>query len=258
MKDLDLRNVAYTEEYAEYIQSFEWVLKTVPCILRKNSDLESYYWDSSAKTNDTKLCVLGNNEYFIFVEMLAEGSKIVKNFLLHLWKVRISIKDKENNILFEEETFTEDELNILKLIKHKNGSDYIVYRKSLYGYSVFSVAEKRSIDYVPKESFNNKGETFIWCILHYCETNNVLAVDGCYWACPYDFEFYDFTNPMEVPLPFYVSTYDIINSDEKYLRDGEIAFTEKGEVILTIEDIHNKEKENIIIDVTKMKTFPIL
>ena len=258
MEDLDLRNVAYTKEYAEYIRSFEWVLKTDPCVLVKAWDSEYYYWDLSAKTSDAKPCVLGNNEYFIFVEMLAEGNKIVEIFTRRLWKVRITIKNRENAILFEEETFTDDELNILKLLKHKNSRDYIVYRKSLYGYSVFSVAEKRNIDYIPKESFNGKGETFIWCILHYCETNNVLAVDGCYWACPYNFEFYDFTNPMEVPLPFYASTYDFINSDKKYLCDGEIAFTEKGEVILIIEDVHNKEKEKIIIDVTKKGSFPIL
>ncbi|MHC4478215.1 MAG: hypothetical protein ACYTEL_21465 [Planctomycetota bacterium] len=28
----------------------------------------------------------------------------------------------------------------------------------------------------------------------------MLAVDGCYWACPYDLVFYDFRNPDILPL----------------------------------------------------------
>jgi hypothetical protein len=29
----------------------------------------------------------------------------------------------------------------------------------------------------------------------------VLAVDGCYWACPYEIVFFDFANPASLPLP---------------------------------------------------------
>ena len=30
---------------------------------------------------------------------------------------------------------------------------------------------------------------------------HVLAVDGCYWACPYEIVFYDFSDPSRLPLP---------------------------------------------------------
>jgi hypothetical protein len=28
-----------------------------------------------------------------------------------------------------------------------------------------------------------------------------LAVEGCYWACPYDLVFYNFSDPTKLPLP---------------------------------------------------------
>jgi hypothetical protein len=67
-------------------------------------------------------------------------------------------------------------------------------------------AERKNADYFPKESLDG-GETFIWCSVKYCAVNDVLAVDGCYWACPYGFMFYDFSNPMELPLKLYTDEY---------------------------------------------------
>lgn len=30
-------------------------------------------------------------------------------------------------------------------------------------------------------------------------TKKLIVFDGCYWACPYELVFYDFSNPMNVP-----------------------------------------------------------
>lgn len=36
---------------------------------------------------------------------------------------------------------------------------------------------------------------FCWAACYISPDGNTLMVDGCYWACPYEFKFFDFTDP---------------------------------------------------------------
>lgn len=38
-----------------------------------------------------------------------------------------------------------------------------------------------------------------WAEIIYFQQKNLIVVDGCYWACPYELVFYDFSSPMSVP-----------------------------------------------------------
>lgn len=44
---------------------------------------------------------------------------------------------------------------------------------------------------------NGKGDSsdFCWARCFISPDGNTLVVDGCYWACPYEYKFYDFTDP---------------------------------------------------------------
>ena len=43
--------------------------------------------------------------------------------------------------------------------------------------------------FIPEESFTGHEETFIWTDVLYCSKNNILAVDGCFWARSEQYEF---------------------------------------------------------------------
>ncbi len=81
------------------------------------------------------------------------------------------------------------------LITHQNGHEYLVFTRDLYGYSVLDLTDMQAYHYFPKSSFP-EGETFIWCDAYYNPVNNMLLVDGCFWAGPYGVVLVDFTNPM--------------------------------------------------------------
>lgn len=87
-----------------------------------------------------------------------------------------------------------------QILHHKNGRDYLIFRCDLYGYSVLDLSSGKDFHYMPAASFpDNVGvfsETFIWTGVSYDEENSLLAVDGCYWACPSSVMILDFSTPM--------------------------------------------------------------
>lgn len=82
-----------------------------------------------------------------------------------------------------------------KLIRHSNGYEYLIFRQDLYGYSVLNIILGEIVQFYPEESLNGR-ETFIWTDVEYNPMSNVLAVSGCYWACPYSIHLLTFDDPI--------------------------------------------------------------
>lgn len=88
-----------------------------------------------------------------------------------------------------------------QLIAHADGRPYLIFRCDLYGYSVLNLDTLQDFHYIPSDSFPVSAdekfqETFIWTGVNYDRNSNLLAVEGCYWACPSSIILLDFTNPM--------------------------------------------------------------
>lgn len=87
------------------------------------------------------------------------------------------------------------------LISHASGRHYLVFREDLYGYSVLEVETGRTAHYIPERSWpldgRQAGETFIWTGVQYDPRSGLLAVSGCYWACPNGTLLLDFSDPLE-------------------------------------------------------------
>lgn len=102
--------------------------------------------------------------------------------------------DRDNKIIAEWRSIDNDG-DFYKIIKHRNGKNYLLFLQDLYGYSVLDISSGEKMQYFPEESLNG-GETFIWTDIEYNPVSNVLAVSGCYWACPYSTHLITFENPM--------------------------------------------------------------
>jgi hypothetical protein len=66
------------------------------------------------------------------------------------------------------------------------------------GYSIVNLTAGTCKPFFPEEGY--KGCGFCWTAAYPSPDTLVLAVDGCYWACPYDVVLYDFRNPEDLPL----------------------------------------------------------
>jgi ribonuclease HI len=215
-----IQNIAYTNNYSEYRKLSEFLFDT------KSTDIENY--------------TLGDNEYL--VKDIKYSKVVNENGIDHYYGAKKTIiYDTENHIILETKSIDNEHFNVA-LIKHQNGQHYFIVKIDLYGYSIFDKKDKKIIHFIPREviDFN---ETFIWVETKYCNINNVLAVSGCYWACPCGVEFYDFSEPTNVPLKQYCTNEyltNIFNIDNNEDVDFE-GFTDNGECIIHFTDKNGKK-----------------
>lgn len=80
---------------------------------------------------------------------------------------------------------------------HPNGHDYLVCGEDYQGQTVVELDTGERRDYLPQKA--KKGFGFCWAAIHPSPDGNMLAVEGCFWACPYEVLVVDFSNPLEGP-----------------------------------------------------------
>lgn len=84
-------------------------------------------------------------------------------------------------------------------VNHLNGYEYLLCGEDYQGYTIINLTtEKQQVFFAPK---GHEGFGFCWTAAYPSPDGKVLAVDGCYWACPYEIVFFDFSDPTQLPLP---------------------------------------------------------
>ena len=111
-----------------------------------------------------------------------------------------------------------DDGEFYRLFPHANGNHYLVFREDLYGYSVLEVETGRTMHYIPEKSWPLDGrqgeETFIWTNVAYDAATNLLAVSGCYWACPNGTLLLDFADPLaEQDWKVWLDVQNVVDPD---------------------------------------------
>jgi hypothetical protein len=84
-------------------------------------------------------------------------------------------------------------------VQHTNGDQYLLCGEDYQGYSVVNLTREKYAVFFPDDGY--KGFGFCWAAVYPSPDGLVLAVDGCYWACPYEVVFFDFSDPENLPLP---------------------------------------------------------
>jgi hypothetical protein len=84
-------------------------------------------------------------------------------------------------------------------VQHPNGNEYLLCGEDYQGYSLLNLNTGKYQAYFPEAGY--KGVGFCWIDVHPSPDGLVLAVDGCYWACPYELVVYDFRDPENLPYP---------------------------------------------------------
>ncbi len=84
-------------------------------------------------------------------------------------------------------------------MQHPDGQEFLLCGEDYQGYNVIDLERGENKVFFPAEGFDGHG--FCWTQVHPSPDGLVLAVEGCYWACPYALVLYDFCNPSKLPLP---------------------------------------------------------
>lgn len=80
---------------------------------------------------------------------------------------------------------------------HPNGHDYLLCGEDYQGQTIIELDTGRRVDYLAAEA--EQGVGFCWAKHHLAPKKNILVVDGCYWACPYELVAFDFSQPLALP-----------------------------------------------------------
>lgn len=85
----------------------------------------------------------------------------------------------------------------------KDGQEYLISGRSYMNQTIVNLDEAREIE-VSNKDLMRMGTAFCWVAARLSPDGNTLLVDGCYWAGPFEYKFFDFTNPdrgwPEVPI----------------------------------------------------------
>lgn len=131
---------------------------------------------------------------------------------------------------------------------HSNGHDYLLCGEDYQGYTVIELDTKERKDLLPEsvpkqytykdqngveksgvvDTYPN-GYGFCWADIKPSPDRNVLAVSGCYWACPYEVVLYDFSDPMRLPY-WEIERWDEIEDFDSWGSDGKITMSRTIEV----------------------------
>ena len=77
---------------------------------------------------------------------------------------------------------------------HPSGHDFLVAGEDYQGQTVVDLTTGERRDTLSDGT--DKGFGFCWSEHRFHKESGILSVCGCHWACPYEFRFYDFSDPM--------------------------------------------------------------
>lgn len=125
------------------------------------------------------------------------------------------------------------------------GQDYLLTGEDYQGFTLINLTTGVMTSYIPEAAF----EGFGWCptsaevLSGFQGKGLALKVEGCYWACPYEYRIYDFSNPdspdffeeglrdltANISLDCDSSTELIVEGGNLILTEFESRFTPTGE-----------------------------
>ncbi|WP_289136332.1 hypothetical protein [uncultured Brevibacillus sp.] len=109
--------------------------------------------------------------------------------------------------------------------------EYLLCGQDYQGYSIVDLQNGEIKHYVPEGA--NSGIGFCWAEIHAHEGTNVIAVEGCVWACEYEIVFYDISEPMILPYKELkrISPYGDVKG---WINNCEFAYYGEGEPSLKV------------------------
>jgi hypothetical protein len=146
---------------------------------------------------------------------------------------------------------------------HPNGHDYLICGEDYQGQTVIELDTGKRVDSLSEGA--EEGAGFCWSDYEFHAGAQILTVCGCHWACPYEYRFYDFSDPMSgwpqletdeyidadshkptIEADGTIKTYQTEASDQD--DETSIASTmtfrrEGNKLVLLLEDVTTKEKE---------------
>lgn len=77
---------------------------------------------------------------------------------------------------------------------HPNGHSYLLCGEDYQGQTVVELDTGKRVNNLSHGA--KQGVGFCWADYEFNAEHQILVVDGCHWACPYEYKFFDFSDPI--------------------------------------------------------------
>lgn len=219
-----LSNGAYSQQYAEMQKKYDAIFEKQNLKEENCETLGNYDLYVSKYTTELEGCHLAGAIYTLLDE--------AKN-KIHSWKCY------DNNHDFAQ------------IFEHANGKQYLIYRQELYGYTVYDFEVKETFQYYPQCVLDGY-EDFIWTEVHYDPQSNLIAVQGCIWACPWSVLVCDFEDPMQ-ESNFQKDVFGYLKGGYDVYDDATFVRWETDKLVLKCENYVEKRVEMVEISTERIK-----
>ena len=116
----------------------------------------------------------------------------------------------------------------------KGDVEYLITGRSYMSQTIVNLETGKDME---PQDYHYNGMGFCWAEATLSPDGNILVVDGCHWACPYEFRFYDFSDPEGQGWPEINVTDNgegtcLYSDDEKpvFHEDGSITVCETAQI----------------------------
>jgi len=116
----------------------------------------------------------------------------------------------------------------------KNKQEYLITGRSYMSQTIINLDTGEEFE---PQGDHYDGMAFCWAKAYLSPDGNTLLVDGCHWACPYEYKFFDFTDPSQGWPELEIEGDDYIDADDKdpiFHDDGSITCYQTSEFFLPL------------------------
>lgn len=124
---------------------------------------------------------------------------------------------------------------------HKNGHDYLICGENYQGQTVIELDTGLRKEYLHEDA--KQGMGFCFAGMEPNSVGDLLIVDGCYWACPYEVRVYDFSDPLNT-----LNEIEYAENNPEFYNFTNASFQEDGNILF--ECLREIETENDDDDIT--------
>jgi hypothetical protein len=169
----------------------------------RRKEIESFFETAELVTDSVEESISASGKYSLRKEVYSKGKNTwsySRGVVSHVDSNRVIADVKRNYGMFWHEW-----------CRHSNGFEYLLCGEDYQGYTVINLDKRITNSFFPKSAYEGHG--FCWAKVYPSPNGNILAVEGCYWACPYELVLYDFSEPDVLPLKELSRTNDLGDSD---------------------------------------------
>jgi hypothetical protein len=211
----------------KYIKGEKMTKKQQEKEMTREERIENFCVDENEVRRDEEISLSGKYRLLIRYYKTKEGCWNYSRGTVY----RISDKKEICDIKRNYSSFTHSFIE-------KNNQEWLITGRSYMSQTIINLDTGEEFE-PGGDQYN--GFAFCWINTHLSPDENTLVVEGCHWACPYEYRFFDFTDPSKGWSA--LSTEECIYADDKrptFEENGDIVCYQTDKIYLPLGKFENE------------------